>query len=329
MMKETIKLKHSFKKNAMKKIIGIIFGCAMLCSCNTQPKMAAKSASAFITHKEAMDTIPVQSTNAVTANSIKALPDNYTELNRNEAKELLSNVDMDALISSFRSGDVVYNGFLGNNYYRVELYIKTVLSDSTNPFLLKVSGKSRYKKNILPFTGTIDIAQVYTYKDKSFGYQSFLRKKKGKGQSFKGDTTMLFYHARGAFTFAEDKSAKGSGVYSGNLFMDFGKDKPSGFLDEGSPDDGYKVKFGTENNTRKAGILMEGQWQNYAHTIAKHVIASKDLFMFANDILQDFSYGKREIEINQKYHALGWDNYWDGEEWWNDGKESTVLLSIY
>jgi len=48
------------------------------------------------------------------------------------------------------------------------------------------------------------------------------------------------------------------------------------------------------------------------------VLWSRDLFRFANDILQDFSYGEREIEINPKYRNLGWDNFWDGEEWWHD-----------
>jgi hypothetical protein len=42
--------------------------------------------------------------------------------------------------------------------------------------------------------------------------------------------------------------------------------------------------------------------------------------MFANDILADFSYGERDIQINEKYVHLGWDNYWEQDEWWVDEK---------
>jgi hypothetical protein len=282
--------------------------------------------STVITHKDALDTIPMQAIDSIVKHVLKSTPEGYVELNKSDATELLSRVDMDALISSFRSGDVVYNGFLGDNHYRVELYLQTAVSDSTNPFLLKVSGKSRYKKNVIPFTGIIDIAQVYTYKDKSFGYQSFLHKRKEKRQSFKGDTSMIFYHAKGTFTFAEDSSAKGSGIFSGKLFMDFGKDKPTVFFDEDGPDDNYKVRFGSENSTRKAGVLMEGQWQNHAHTSAKSLIAAKNIFMYSNDIMEELSFGDRGVQVSLKYRSLGWDDYYKGEEWWNeaDSKELGV-----
>ena len=42
--------------------------------------------------------------------------------------------------------------------------------------------------------------------------------------------------------------------------------------------------------------------------------------MFANNILADFSYGERDIQINEKYVHLGWDNYWEQDEWWVDSK---------
>ena len=44
--------------------------------------------------------------------------------------------------------------------------------------------------------------------------------------------------------------------------------------------------------------------------------------MFANDILKDFSYGEREIEINPKYRKLGWADFWQSEEWWVSDKKS-------
>jgi len=58
------------------------------------------------------------------------------------------------------------------------------------------------------------------------------------------------------------------------------------------------------------------------------VLASQDLFIFANDILEDFSFGEREIEINKKYRALGWDNYWENEEWWNDEGDNKAKAQL-
>jgi len=331
-MKGIIKPRHNSKRYAMTKFIAMTFGCVILYSCNTQPKIAAKPVSTLITHKEAMDTIPMQAMDSVILDSLDALPVNYTLLEKEDAKQLLGKLDVDGLISSFRGGDAVYNGFLGDNHYRVELYIKTVENDSNNPFLLKVSGKSRYKKNVTPFTGTIDIAQVYSFSDKTYEYKTYLRKKKkGRDRQFSGDSTTTSYHARGTFAFAEQKNAKGAGVFSGSLFMDFRKDDQSEFNDETNEKDAYSLMYGSGNNTRAAGLLMEGKWENYAHTSSKPLIAARDLFVFANNILEDFSYGSREVEVNKKYHALGWDNYWDGEEWWSDETpaEKTVMMLIY
>ena len=63
---------------------------------------------------------------------------------------------------------------------------------------------------------------------------------------------------------------------------------------------------------------MEGTWTNYKTAEVKPIICALDLFMFANDILEDFSYGEREIEINENYRKLGWDTYWENDEWWSE-----------
>ena len=31
--------------------------------------------------------------------------------------------------------------------------------------------------------------------------------------------------------------------------------------------------------------------------------------------------GEREVEINKEYRHLGWDNFWENDEWWVDAKD--------
>jgi len=64
--------------------------------------------------------------------------------------------------------------------------------------------------------------------------------------------------------------------------------------------------FSTTPN-RGGGIRYDGTWTSYETGESKPVIWSKDLFRFANDILEEFSIGERDVEINEKYRSLGWD----------------------
>ena len=89
---------------------------------------------------------------------------------------------------------------------------------------------------------------------------------------------------------------------------------------------GYQLWYNTENETRRGGLLIDGTWTSNASKEQKPVIAARDLFMFANDILENFSYGSREIEINPIYKELGWDNYWKNEEWYNDENAKVMMI---
>jgi hypothetical protein len=310
----------SFLKASMLLIVFV----AILYSCNTQPKIAAKPASTLITHKEAFDTIQLAAYDSLLIDSLNALPIAYTVLDTAVAKELMNKVDVTALLSSRYDGGRIYNGFFGEDNYRIEFYINKVDKDAGNPLLIRVAGKTRYKKQITPFVGTITLDKIYGFRDLSYDYQEFLQYH-DSGDVYTMDTLQFSYHTRGSFVFAEDKNANGSGVFAGSFFMDFRKS------DEQEVQDGYDkyyLKYQSDNDTRKSGLLMEGEWEDYAHSKKKHVLASQDLFIFANDILEDFSYGEREIEINKKYHALGWDNYWEAEEWWNDEGDNKAKAQL-
>jgi hypothetical protein len=75
-----------------------------------------------------------------------------------EMHELLTRHDLATLWAMrMRHSAAVYNGFYGPDRYRIEMYFASVTRDSLRPDQLHVTGKSRYKKNITPFSGTLTI----------------------------------------------------------------------------------------------------------------------------------------------------------------------------
>ncbi|MBK9489131.1 MAG: hypothetical protein IPO07_10230 [Haliscomenobacter sp.] len=122
------------------------------------------------------------------------------------------------------------------------------------------------------------------------------------------------YSANGKFTLAEDSLKKYSGRFTGKMQMDFASyDKAP-----------TEIWFFSETPNQGSGIRYDGLWTSYKTGKSKPVIWSKDLFRFANDILEEFSIGERDVEINEKYRKLGWDNFWENEEWWAASKKVTM-----
>jgi hypothetical protein len=70
------------------------------------------------------------------------------------------------------------------------------------------------------------------------------------------------------------------------------------------------------------GYTMEGTWASYTKKdMVKPFILADDFFAIANGILKDFSYGEREVEINEKYRSLGWQSFWENDEWWREAEK--------
>jgi len=271
----------------------------------------------FMTHKEAADTLRIVKIDSVSKDTIPLVPIRYGYIPAEDAAKILREARLQHLIISNPADDAmsIYNGFYGADHYRIEFFIHTATADSSNPFVIMVTGKSRYKKNVTPFTGHIMIDSAFSFKDFNYDYSDFLEYA-DSGVAYEGDTFAATIHLKGSFEFTEDSSFKSSGLFKGKFFADLNKFK----------DEGYRLWYNTKNETRRAGILMDGTWANYSTHEEKPVIAARDIFMFANDILENFSYGEREIEINEKYRAIGWDDYWENEEWWAAGEKQQMSI---
>lgn len=265
------------------------------CSRNSQDK--ANVAAKLTTHKEAIDSLRID--NAIEKSLI------FTKLTKNQVKDSLSAIDLSKLFASSNPEELFSNrfdGLYGKDNYRIEIYFAEATKDENNPTLYHIKGKNRFKKTITPFEGIITIDSLIAFEDPNIDTLNYDQ------ESIKHK---VLYSAVGKFMLKEDSTAKGSGVFSGKITMDFL------VRNDNSLDLWY---FSPQTQSKASGFRFIGEWQSYQTKAIKSVIWAKDLFSFANEIIKDFSIGERDVEINPKYRHLGWDNYWEMDEWWHDAK---------
>ena len=209
-------------------------------------------------------------------------------------------------IGSLFTADWPDNGFYGNDRRRIEFIFTSFERSFNDPFVYAVAGKNRYKTTISDFSGVFVIKEVVQFSDPKLDAEELVN----MGLSGKA------YTLKGEFRFDEDRSLNTSGQFAGNFLMDICLDK------DGVPSLWF---FSAATPTKGSGYRFDGAWTSYRNpALSKPVIWSRDLFSFANDILSDFSYGERDVQINPKYRDLGWDTFWDGEEWWQGTKKKEM-----
>ena len=286
----------------MKKIIFVPLFAAMFVVFLTQcannktkaPIQKAAVTAGLITHKEAVDSLMADSTAEHKALIIK-------QLDANAALAVLKNVSLDSLfINSYPD-----NGFYGEDRYRIEFMFSDAKRDATDPSVYHLKGKNRHKKTITNFEGTIKIMDLKSFRDPNIDTAEW------KQMGYKN-----LYAAKGVFELKEDVLLKTSGLFKGTIQMEFVErlaDKPDLWF--------YSVGMYATDGRGTAGYRFDGTWTSFAKPdLVKPVIWARDLFSFANDILKDFSMGERDVEINEKYRNLGWVDFWENEEWWNESK---------
>lgn len=286
-----------------KQSITLAFAVAVLallvwqCKPNNGPKteVAAANAVPLQTHKEAADTL-----RADTTMPLKPVP--FEGVGSAAAKAFLAKQNLAPLFIT----DYPDNGFYGDNRYRIEFIITDMArSAGGDPALYTVKGKNRFKKTITPFEGTLRFTKVSMFSDPNLDSAAI------------NDMEILqTYALAGEFDLKEDTTLATSGRMKGTFTMEFGAKK----------DGSNELWFFTDNTPSKgSGLRFDGNWTSYKNAgTVKPLIWSRDLFRFANDILKDFSIGERDVEINPEYRKLGWDNFWDGEEWWHEAKKETM-----
>lgn len=274
----------------------LVFGFSCTRNANDNSKPTAVPLQ-LITHKDAIDSLRKDTTAPLQ-------PIRITDLSPEKTAAFFSTHNLASMLfdSSIEgSYSNRFDGFYGNDHYRIEFFFSEVARDSLQPNVYHVIGKDRFKKNITPFEGTITFTKLATFKDPNLNEEHYNHEEFDLKEAYTTEAT---------FELKEDVTAKGSGIFSGKMRMDFFERK------DGQTELWY---FSTNAPAQASGFKFEGSWTNYKHTMTKPVVWAKDLFAFANNILTDFAIGEREVEINKKYRHLGWDNYWENDEWWHEG----------
>ena len=245
----------------------------------------------LVTHKEAQDSLLADST-------APRKPIITTALSDAEMRTFLSKNHVDSIFLT----QYPDNGFYGADHYRIEFIILSATKDANDPTVIHVKGKNRYKKEVSDFTGDIRITKMVQMIDPNIDAKDLADMGINK-----------IYGAEGTLALDENPNLKSSGRFSGTLKMEFAKTSTGNldpwFYTEDSPSGG-------------GGYRFDGNWTSFSNpSLTKPFIWASDLFSFANDILKDFSIGEREVEINEKYRHLGWDDFYENEEWWQASKK--------
>lgn len=283
----------------MKKLIFVpillaaIVALTMQCV-NKQTANAPKATAAVPmkqTHKEAADTL-------LTDAEAPLKPLIFKPLTREKAMEILATKGIDSLFFK----EYPNNGFYGDDRYRIEFWMPNCMKNPADPTVYLLSGKTRYKKNINGFEGEIKVNQISEVIDPNIDTAEV-----------NAMAIQRIYAAQGTFEIREDPTLKSSGVFRGTIKFDFSVSEDNHvqlwYYSQGLPSGG-------------AGFRMDGTWtSNTQPNVSKPLILADDLFRIANDILKDFSYGEREIEINKQYRSLGWESFWENDEWWQKAEK--------
>lgn len=200
----------------------------------------------------------------------------------------------------------VLDGFLGPDHYRISVVFTQVRHDSANPALFHVNGKSHYKRLITPFTGVFRVRQLADL-DRHFLDVA------------PEDSLAQGYTATADFMLSEIATAPAAGKFVGTGVLDF-YITPRGALNYA------QNMLGEEAPARGQGLLFKGSWTGQPGHPTKKLLLARSVFSIAPDVYKDFSIGDRSGEINPKYAKLGWNTYWENDEWWADSPRPSLNL---
>jgi hypothetical protein len=198
--------------------------------------------------------------------------------------------------SAAKQAPVVCEGFFGPDHYRIELVLLNASRDATDSLLYHVQGKDRYKKRVTAFVGDIRVQRLRRVSIKNFE------------DELQG-MFALFYTARGSFEFREF-GAPGAGAFTGTVGIDFQQRADSSLQ--------LTHFWGDEHRQYANGGRMRlvGEWTPAKAGPRKHLVAGLSITDVSQEVLPDFNIGERGFTLNPKYAKLGWDKYWQNDEWW-------------
>jgi hypothetical protein len=284
------------------------------------PFLAVGLVAACQQQKPATETVAVASAapvDSVRKPALKAetpLPSSFTAADTltPPMRELLRTNDLSALWQNNDGEDrtkPVFEGFFGPDHYHFAMAFTQVTRDPGDPSVYRVLGKCRYRQNIRPFSGTLTVRRIA-----NLSYPGFLQAKSIMESRAADSVSGRTYTAHAQLQLQEAQK-ENSGIFEGEVLLDFytvPSQKPN-----------YVTVFDHEGiderfPTRGCGLLLRGKRRNVSTGQVKSFTVAPWVSFVAPDVFKDFMLDERMGEINPKYAKLGWNEYWNNDEWWAD-----------
>ncbi len=232
------------------------------------------------------------------------------------ARDLLRRYDLSALFGIPQGPEHnlqphVLNGFFGAAHRRIEVLFTDMRRDASQPNVYYLSGKNRHKGVITPFAGTLTITKV-------------VRQPGHTNKELVDDEYDLLsnepyaYTAVGQFVLREDSTREQAGMFRGEAAIDWA-------IIEGK----LRQHTQTDRTLTQGGLLkFEGTWSRYHSAEAKPVVWVESVFGFngSRNIIKDLQFADRNLSFNPKYAKLGWNEFYENDEWWADTPKATSSL---
>lgn len=233
-----------------------------------------------------------------------------------EVLTMLGQVNLAPVLRNFdyKGGEVPMEGFYGVDNYRLSLILTQVQRDSLQPNVYHVAGKTRYKKFIDEVVGDIVLAQLGDYYFPEI-VTSMVVDSAGVSEPAQGYSVLANFVLR--------SRRQPTSCLSGVAGLDFSIDKRGAIQQIGAPDGFTPDKQAASEG---AGLLLRGEWLNGPAGVNRSFVLSYNLMLAAKDLFKDFGVGDRGGEINPKYAHLGWDKYWENDEWWANAQKPALSL---
>ena len=223
-------------------------------------------------------------------------------------QQILQDHDLSSLLQTVGSGEGhAQNGFFVPDHYRIEMAFTEVRRDPARPAVYFLRGKDRYKGRITAFIGTLTVTR--------FGEQ--MPNPAAQPTTDKKDYTInagpRMYSTEGRFELREESGQRGAGIFSGKVNIDW----------RIRQDKSVDLYCDTINSPSQQGLIKyEGTWTSATTHGIYPVVWAEDFYSYNahQNILTDFSVGERGMEVNPKYAKLGWNKYWENDEWWAASK---------
>lgn len=190
------------------------------------------------------------------------------------------------------TGDVL-NGVFGYDGRRLELVFLSVQPDAQSPGRYLVAGKFRCYGDVTPFRGSVEVQQVQRLPAESVDDD-------GTGK------TRAVYCATGSFALQATSTHGLGGRFDGRLAADF---------QLGSSGRAALAEYTTNTLTRHGGLLFDGEWRDGPASDPVPAVWKQGMAV-TRQVLTRFGLGDRGGGISPRYARVGWNTYWQNDEWW-------------